>query len=453
MTDHAELSLSADAIRDDFVPKEGFLSPEFHRLEKERLWPKVWQIACREEELKKVGDFVVYDIADDSILIVRSAPGELKAFYNVCQHRGRILMDQKAGRSKFLFCKYHGWRWGLDGTLQKIQDEQDWDGCPTFSKQDLRLKEVKHDVWGGWVFITMDPDAEPLREFLSPVPEFLDCLELDTWRYRWYKSVVLPCNWKTALEGFNEAYHVAATHPQILENQGDDFTVARTFGRHGMYYYPENRRPPGSPASRLGRPVPDDIRPGFVAFYDQMDKTLAAMFTPRAIRASRRLLDEVPETADHATVLTEFARLHKEEAERDGAGLPEVSYEQYVAIGQNWHVFPNHVFLPLIDGSIAYRARPWGDDPNQCIFDAWSLERVPPGEEREVEREFYPDWTVETKERFGLVLSQDFHNFGQVQKGMKCRGFAGSRTNPVQELEIPNMHRALYNYVFGPDGD
>lgn len=448
-----EMRLSADDIREDFIPKKGFLSPEFHRLEKERLWPKVWQIACREEELKKVGDFIVYEIADDSILVVRSAPGELKAFYNVCQHRGRILMDQATGHSKFLFCKYHGWRWGLDGTLQKIQDEQDWQGCPTFSKQDLRLKEVKIDTWGGWVFVNMDPDAEPLRQFLSPVPEFLDCLEFEKWRYRWYKTVILPCNWKIALEGFNEAYHVAATHPQLLENQGDDFTVARTFGRHGMYYYPEDRRPPGSPASRLGRPVPEDIRPGFVAFYDQMDKTLAAMFTERAVRASRRLLDEVPDTADHMTVLTEFQRFHREEAAKDGADLPEISPAQYQAIGQNWHVFPNHVFLPLIDGSIAYRARPYGDDPNQCIFDAWSLERVAPGTERELVREFYEDWTVDTKERFGLILSQDFHNFGQVQKGMKCRGFDGSRTNPVQELEIPNMHRALYNYVFGPDGD
>lgn len=127
-------------------------------------------------------------------------------------------MDQQAGRTKFLFCKYHGWRWGLDGTLQKIQDEQDWQGCPNFNKQDLRLKEVKLDTWGGWVFINMEPDAEALRDFLAPVPDYLDCLEFEKWRYRWYKTVILPCNWKTALEGFNEAYHVASTHPQLLQN-------------------------------------------------------------------------------------------------------------------------------------------------------------------------------------------------------------------------------------------
>jgi hypothetical protein len=184
-----------------------------------------------------------------------------------------------------------------------------------------------------------------------------------------------------------------------------------------------------------------------------MDETLAAMFTPRAVAASKRLLTEVPESADHMTVLMEYQRFHREAAEADGAGLPELSHDQMAKIGMNWHVFPNHVFLPLIDGSIAYRARPHGDDPNRCIFDAWSLVRYPPGEEPPLVREYYEDWSVDTKERFGLVLSQDFHNFGQVQKGMKCRGFVGSRTNPVQELEIPNMHRALFRYLFGEDGE
>jgi phenylpropionate dioxygenase-like ring-hydroxylating dioxygenase large terminal subunit len=443
--------ISIDSIRDDFVPKDAFLSREFHDLEKERLWPRVWQIACREEELKKVGDYVVYDIADESIVIVRSAPGELKAYFNVCQHRGRILMDQQHGHTKFMFCKYHGWRWGLDGTLQKIQDESDWDGCPTFQKEDLRLQEVRIGTWGGFVFINMDPDAEPLLEFIHPLPEFLDFLKFEDWRYRWYKTTILPCNWKTALEGFNEAYHIAGTHPQLL-NYSADYTVAKTFGRHGMYYYPpEITPPPGAPAPRTGRAVPVDLRPTFAAFYEEMDTTLNAMFTPRAIRASQRLMEEVPAGSDPMTVVMEHSRIHQEEARKEGIDLPALTNNQVGNMGQNWHLFPNHVFLPLLDGSIAYRARPHGDDPNQCIFDIWSLVHYAPGDEPPLKREFYEDWSVDTEARFGKILSQDFGNFGQTQRGMKSRGFKGSRTNPVQEREIPNMHRALYEYVLGGD--
>lgn len=441
--------ISVNDIREDFVPKDGFISREFAQLEKERMWPKVWQIACREEELPSPGSFITYEIVGEPIVVVRTRSGAIKAFYNVCQHRGRIMMEPQAGKTNFLFCRYHGWRWSLDGEIEKITDDHDWEGCPTFDKKDLDLKELRVDSWGGFVFVNMDPDAEPLRDYLDPIPAFLDCFEFEKWRYRWYKTVILPCNWKTALEGFNEAYHVAATHPQILEDQGDDFTRARTYGKHGMYAYPLDRRPPGSPASRTGRPIPDDLRPGIVRFFDQMDRTLNAMFTPRAVEASKRLMTEVEPTNDAATVLGELQRFHREAAEADGSGWPAMTIEQQIAAGTNWHMFPNHVFLQLVDGSIAYRARPNGDDPDSCIFDIWSLVRYPPGEEPPLVREFYPDWKVDTEKHFGLVLAQDFANFHLVQRGMHSRGFAGSRTNPVQEAEIPNMHRALYEYVFG----
>lgn len=445
--------ISITDVREDFVPKDGFISPEFLQLENERMWPKVWQIACREEELPKVGSFVTYDIAKESIVVVRTAPDRIKAFFNICQHRGRILMEPQAGHTKFLFCRFHGWRYSLDGELLRIPEEEDWEGCPTFDKKELGLKEVLVDTWGGFVFINMDLDAEPLAQYLDPIPKFLDCFEFEKWRYRWYKTVILPCNWKTVLEGFNEAYHVASTHPQLLDNQGDDFTRARTYGRHGMYFFPPDRRPSGAPATKTGRPVPDDLRPGLVAFFDSMDKTLKAMFTPRAIAASRRLLEEVGPTNDAELLFGELQRFHREAAEDEGAGWPPLSPKQQFEAGTEWHMFPNHVFLHLADGSIAYRARPNGDDPNSCIFDVWSLVRYAPGAEPELKREFYPDWTVDTEKNFGLILSQDFANFHLVQKGMQSRAFAGSRTNPIQEAEIPNMHRALYEYVFGSDGD
>ena len=219
-----------------------------------------------------------------------------------------------------------------------------------------------------------------------------------------------------------------------------------------MYFYPpETSSLPGAPAPRTGRPMPDDLRITFAAFYAEMDKTLNAMFTPRAIKASQRVLEEIPAGTDPLTVVMEHARLHQEEAKSEGIDLAAMSNKEVGNMGQNWHMFPNHVFLPLLDGSIAYRSRPYGDDPDKCIFDIWSLVRYAPGEEPPLNREFYEDWTVDTEQRFGKILAQDFSNFGQTQKGMKSRGFAGSRTNPVQEGEIPNMHRALYKYVFQED--
>ncbi|MBG6119974.1 MULTISPECIES: aromatic ring-hydroxylating oxygenase subunit alpha [unclassified Sphingobium] len=438
----------ADQVREDYVPKESFISPRFVALEREKLWPRLWQIACRVEELKKPGDFVVYEVAGQSILVVRQRDESIRAFHNVCQHRGRILEDRPHGNAPAFRCGYHGWTWKIDGATRHIQDEGDWAGCPAFGKQELRLKRVQVDCWGGFVFICMDETAEPLAAYLGEAKTIIDPLEMHHWRYRWYKTTILPCNWKTALEGFNEAYHVAATHPQILETSGDDQTRSRAYGRHGTYRYTVDRRPVGAPSSRTGKPMPNDLRPGIIKHFDNMEETLRAMFTPRSTEATRRLLDEVPGEAPTQHILAEMGRFHREAAEAEGAGWPALTAEQGYELGTNWHIFPNHVFLPTRDGSIAYRARPNGEDPHSCIFDIWSLARYAPDKEPPLEREYYPDWTIDTVERFGLILSQDFANFGQVQKGMQSMGFEAARPNPLQESEIPNFHRHYLELLF-----
>jgi phenylpropionate dioxygenase-like ring-hydroxylating dioxygenase large terminal subunit len=440
----------AAPIRLDFVPKDAYLSKEWLRAENERLWPKVWQIACRAEEVGRVGDYVTYNIADESIIVVRTAEERIQAFFNVCQHRGRRLTDG-CGRANVFRCPYHGWTWKIDGSLVRIQDPEDWEGCPDMSHEALRLGSVKVGVWAGFVFINMDPDCEPLEQFLHPLPDYLNGFEFEKWRYRWYKTTVLPCNWKTALEGFNEAYHVASTHPQLLDHMGDDTTRSVTMGRHGMYYYPPERRPLGAPSFRTNKPIPQDLRSGVVRHYDEMNTTLKAMYSPRAVEATHRLLSESEPTNDAMQVYMKMAQFHREAGIASGAGWPTMTPEQQFKAGTEWHLFPNHVFLPLADASIAYRARPNGDDPDSCLFDIWSLVRYAPGAEPPLVREFIADWRANTVADFGLVLSQDFQNFEKVQLGMKSRGFAGARTNPLQESEIPNMHRALREFLFGSE--
>ncbi len=111
------------------VPIERYVSPEFHALEVDKVWRRVWQMACREEEIPEVGDRVVYDIADHSVVVVRSAPGEVRAFHNVCLHRGRQIVEHD-GRGERLRCPFHGWAWNLDGSLAQVPCRWDF---PTWS--------------------------------------------------------------------------------------------------------------------------------------------------------------------------------------------------------------------------------------------------------------------------------------------------------------------------------
>ena len=448
MSDLENNQINGDQVREDYVPKDAYISKEFLQLEGERLWSRVWQVACREEEIKKVGDYVTYDILDETITVIRSTPDTIRAYYNVCPHRGRRL-TQGCGRTQQFVCRFHGWKWDLDGKTTDIIDEDDWGGCIT--KESMNLIDVRVDTWGGFVYINMDNNAESLKEYLAPVNELCSKFEFEKLRYRWYKTVIFPCNWKVMLEAFDEAYHVQQTHPQMLKYI-QDYSSSGVYGKHSAFWYPPlaEGKSRFEYSDRLGEKPHSDYRQYVLEYYKEMHEQLGAMVTPRSYDAVvSRLEAEVSADADATEVLTKVRQFQRDAAIEDGAGWPDdLTVEDIIASRVDWHVFPNQVFLhSAIDGVICYRARPNGDDPDSCIFDIWSLVRYAPGKEPKLKREFCADWT---SQEWGRILMQDFANVGEVQRGMKSKGFKASRTNPVQEKAIFNFHKNLREFVGRP---
>lgn len=439
MNDSAQGCPGASTVRDDYVPKESYIAPEYVALEKERLWPRVWQIACREEELPRVGSFVTFDIVGESIILIRTAEG-IRAYYNVCQHRGRRLLDG-CGQVPNLHCRFHGWRWSLEGKLEFVLDPQDWKGG--LCTEELHLKSPQVDTWGGFVWINMDPAAEPLRQYLSPAIDYLDPYDFGAMRYRWYKTFRLRCNWKVAIEAFNEGYHVAATHPQLLPYY-DDINTSLAFGKHAMFHYQE-ARPMGQPSARLNKPLLDDTREAVHKYVTMMDRELKAIVSDRMGQAASRLVSEMPTGTRDFDTLMALMKFTYESGVASGAGWPAITAEQVAAAGTDWHLFPNAITLMFPDAAIWYRARPDGNDPDSCLFDVWSLQRFAPGAEPKLKREFYADWRQCAD--LGQILEQDFSNMEQVQAGMHSRGFVSARTNPKQEIAISNYHRVLHRYL------
>ena len=149
---------------DDTIPRARYTSPEFAELEFDRMWSRVWQVACREDEITEVGAFSEYLIGDQSILVVKADPDTVRAFHNTCLHRGTRLAD---GTGCFadggIRCRYHAWRYDLDGRLVEVVDRDEFDPLPPHAG----LKAVQVDRWGGFVWICLDPDAPPLLEYLD----------------------------------------------------------------------------------------------------------------------------------------------------------------------------------------------------------------------------------------------------------------------------------------------
>jgi len=444
----------ADAVATDAsnLPRiscENYLSAGFAQLEKERLWPRIWQVACRLEELPNVGSFITYDVADESIVVVRTASGDahgaIKAFHNVCPHRGRKIMEG-CGRANNFRCRYHAWTFDFNGRNIAVQDRQDWKGL--LHDEDIALTPVQVDTWGGFVFINMDRDCEPLAAYLDPIPSFLAPFEYEKLRYRWYLELKINCNWKVALEAFMEGYHVAGTHPQLLPVQGDDYTQSYSHGKHSHFGYWQSTQPTGIPSPRLKMPPPKDSRPGVVEFFRQMEEDFAAIFTDRDYEASKQIMTDLPDSVDPMTAFGSAVEFGRAAADAEGAGYPpDLNWETLGRAGADWHIFPNCVTLPWFDGAVWYRSRPDGDDPEKCIFNIWSLKRYAPGAEPPLERRFFDDIK---DQRFGLIVDQDLANIVQVQRGMKSRVFQHARPNPIQEVELINFHRVLQDYVSMP---
>jgi nitrite reductase/ring-hydroxylating ferredoxin subunit len=422
----------------NIIPKERYVSQEFFDLEMEKLWPRVWQMACREEEVPNVGDYLEYIIGDQSILVTRSDPDTIRAFYNTCPHRGTRLA---AGVGNFatgeIRCRYHAWRFELDGTNKEVVDRFDFPASMTDAE--VCLGQIKVGRWGGFVFINMDPDAESLESFLGPLPTLLAPYGFEKMRYRSYRSVIIPANWKSALDAFNEGYHVQGTHPQLLRWTDDTNMAYGPLGKHNHMGGEGTVKHEIRPSPRLGlRPGDYDERELLAVMIDE----LGGLFLKEERQKVLELKDKpLPEGK---TAMDAYNDIRVQMLRGKGIDLGDLTDEQLL-MSDDVHFFPN-VVGPIYPGSTTlFRTRPNGLDPHSAIKDLWTLEWVPPDEDRPMcERKFYPDWTAKD---WGLVTNQDYANMAHVQAGMRSRGCTGLRLNPRQEHNVIHMHEVIDDYL------
>ncbi len=422
---------------DSVIPRARYTSAEFAALEFGRLWSRVWQVACREEEIAEVGEFCEYLIGDQSILVVRSGPDSVRAFHNTCLHRGTRLAD---GTGRFhdgcIRCRYHAWRYDLEGSLVEIVDPEEFDPVPS----DVGLGKVKVDRWGGFVWVSLDPRAPPLLDYLDPLPTLLAPYHLHRLRIRTYLSTVLPANWKVAVDAFNEGYHVQGTHPQLLPWTDDVNLDYEPLGIHSHYGRLPNARRQLRPSPRLGLTEGQydegEILEAFI-------QGLGGLF----YKDERALVDEIRAMSlDGATMLNRYQKGRRALLAGRGVAVEEFADDQLTS-ADDVYFFPNMVG-PIYPGTaILFRVRPNGIDPDSCIQDTWFLEWPRDGEPaKRAQRRFYSDWT---ERDWGNITNQDYANMEHVQIGMKSRGGPSLRLNRRQEVNILHMHRVIDRYLTG----
>lgn len=210
--DEDELS-QAPIERAETIPSSWYTSEDLLAFEKEHLFASFWQLACHENQLPEPGDMLTLDVADNPVLIVRDQENDLRAFYNVCKHRGGPVAVKK-GTTSVLQCKYHGWTYLLDGSLRGVPQ---FNKVDLFDKKDFGLEPITLKIWQGLVFIRLSPKKYSLDKLLDGIDKRISPINLSNFRHYKDETYIIDCNWKVYVDNFLEGYHIPIVHPELAK--------------------------------------------------------------------------------------------------------------------------------------------------------------------------------------------------------------------------------------------
>jgi phenylpropionate dioxygenase-like ring-hydroxylating dioxygenase large terminal subunit len=421
-------------LGDKDIDVDRYLTREAHELEKEKIWKKVWQMACREEEIPEVGDAITYEITNISILIVRTAPSEIKAYYNVCLHQGRRLRNTGCSHNIELRCSFHGFCWHLDGKLKQIPSEWDF---PHIKKEKFDLREVKVGRWGGFVFINMDPNCESLESYMTDMPRYWEKFPLEKRYIAAHVAKIFAANWKGCQEAFMEGFHMCQSHPQFTTytgnaSDGEQLDAFENYSRglgQGSFEIP-----------LAFEPTPSDRLKGIVAF--SHPEIIARMFDKGPIEGS-----VAKQFEEHLNIKRDLLR------EIVGEEIDSLS-DFEVGGGGYFTLFPNFHPWWAYD-EIVYRIRPYKDEHERCLMEIYLLrpfkgERPKPAPIHWLgEKESF--WDAPELGLIGQFAHQDEYNIAELQAGFHNLKTIGKGTTHgiYHSTKIRHFHKLWDKWVYG----
>ena len=406
----------------DRIPKQRYYDREFYALETELFWPRVWQMACRLEEIPRAGDFVEYEILDQSIIVVRIDDATVGAYYNACRHRGMKIVEGRGSRRSFV-CPFHGWCWGLDGSNTFVLRPEVFDES-NLRADDLSLVPVRCELWGGCAWINLDDDAPPLRECIEPFASVHDEWKVERLRTEWWKACLLPVNWKLATAAFMEGYHVPQTHPQLL---------------------PSSHRLDASTDSRPVHPVIQTS----LHFMRTLGSGMGGMTHENDVRIAEGLQNmSLPD--DPAEAMAAWRRALNDAITHwhlaRGCDFPDLTdLDRRGVTDPIGFCFPHYFILPTYSSASSYRIRPLG--PEETLFEVWSLTRFPG--DRAPGKPTPPEPVAPDDPSWPTIPAQDFSNLPRQQKGLHAKGFEFMRLSSEIEGLISNFERVIDGFLAG----
>jgi choline monooxygenase len=228
------LSIDPDISRAWSLPAAFYTDPSVLVLEQERIFGRTWQVVGHSQQLTNPGDFFTTELHGEPLLLVRGAGGELRGFYNVCRHRAGPPAEG-CGSRKLFRCGYHGWTYGLDGSLISAPE---FEGQQDFSPGGFSLTPVRVEQWFNLIFVNLDPNAEPLVHSLGALPQQVERFDFAGMKLFHRRTYEMKCNWKTYVDNYLEGYHLPSVHPGLNRELDYGAYTVEPAARHVRQFSP-----------------------------------------------------------------------------------------------------------------------------------------------------------------------------------------------------------------------
>ena len=197
-------------LRDKTIPSNWYSDVKILKIEKENIFSKSWHLLGSIDRIPNKGDYLIKTINEQPIVVIKDKVGEINVFYNVCQHRGCVLLE-KDGNSKQIKCGYHGWVYELNGELKAARgfDKEDLDF------EELNLKSIEHYIWMNQIFVKFQSDCNNLPKTLKEIENIISPIKFDNYLFHLRKSYEIKCNWKVYMDNYLEGFHIPLVHPKL----------------------------------------------------------------------------------------------------------------------------------------------------------------------------------------------------------------------------------------------
>jgi choline monooxygenase len=228
------------------LPSTLYTNPEVFAVEKEKIFSRTWQVVGHAHQVANPGDYFTTELVGEPLLLVRGTDRILRGFYNVCRHRAGPPAEG-CGSRKLFRCGYHGWTYGLDGSLINATEME---GVEVFCPEEFALAPVRVEEWFNFVFINLDKEAGPPREYLGELLPQAEKFPFSTMKLFERRTYEMKCNWKTYVDNYLEGYHLPSVHPGLNRELDYNAYVVEPYERHVRQFSPIRGAQPGDATPR-----------------------------------------------------------------------------------------------------------------------------------------------------------------------------------------------------------